>query len=311
MNGRSCRAICAIVRRALQAGPGTSIVVAVLVLAGCGDSSSAAAPTVVARSTGLQAQIASSDLSVGENRFTFGLLADNKPIKGGSARVEFFAREGNNAVLMTSSVARFNYFALGLKNTAANAAAIELGGVFVTYARFSRSGEWGASIRYDYHGAVRTIQVGFSVSSHSFTLPVGSRAPRSNNPTIAQMPATKLDSGRPPDDMHRLSIRAALATRKPLVVLFATPAFCTSRLCGPEVQVVEQLEARYRGRVNFIHIEIYENADPKYGYAPTVIQWGLRSEPWVFVVDRKGIIAAKFEGATPGSEIEPFIRRAL
>jgi hypothetical protein len=111
--------------------------------------------------------------------------------------------------------------------------------------------------------------------------------------------------------MHRLSIAQAIAQHKPLVVLFATAAFCTSRLCGPEIEVVKGLEARYRSRVNFVHIEIYRDAEYSKGFAPTVLQWHLETEPWVFVINRKGIITAKFDGPTPASEIAPPINADL
>jgi hypothetical protein len=66
-------------------------------------------------------------------------------------------------------------------------------------------------------------------------------------------------------------------------------------MCGPQTEIVQRLEPLYRRRVNFIHIEIYKDANPAHGYARTVRQWHLQTEPWVFVVDRRGRIAAKFE----------------
>jgi hypothetical protein len=37
---------------------------------------------------------------------------------------------------------------------------------------------------------------------------------------------------------------------------------------------------------------------------PTVEEWNLRSEPWIFVVDGEGMIRAKFEGLTTRRELE-------
>jgi hypothetical protein len=111
--------------------------------------------------------------------------------------------------------------------------------------------------------------------------------------------------------MHRLSIAHAIAQHKPVLVLFATAAYCTSRLCGPEIETVQSLERPYRGKVSFIHIEIYKNANPQYGYAPAVVQWHLQTEPWVFIVDRSGVIRAKFEGPTTAQEISAALNRVL
>jgi hypothetical protein len=212
---------------------------------------------------------------------------------------------------MTEATAFFNQFSRGLKDTDANSAAIAIGGVFVAHVRFSTAGTWGVEIRFPWHGRGRLLREGFTVAAHSQTPAVGTPAPRSNNPTVAQEPATRLDSGRPPDDMHALSIAAAIRQHKPLLVLFATAAFCTSRMCGPEIQTVQGIEKRFQGRVNFVHIEIYQNANPANGYAPAVKQWNLHTEPWIFVVDRRGIITAKFEGPTPASEIVPEITKTL
>ncbi len=74
-------------------------------------------------------------------------------------------------------------------------------------------------------------------------------------------------------------------------------------MCGPEISVVQSVEKQYRGSVNFVHIEIDKNANPRHGYGPTVIQWRLHTEPWIFVTNRQGIIVAKFEGPTTAQEI--------
>jgi hypothetical protein len=260
---------------------------------------------------GLQLQIASSELVVGRNRFTFGLIDNNHPLKSGRPRLTFFVIKGSTATAVESTGATFNNFAKDLPNTPENSAAIELGGVFVAYPTFSRAGQWGVQVRIRLRGRTQTVRQGFAVLQHSTSPAVGSSAPRSNNPTVAQEPAWKLDSGRPPDDMHRLSIAQAIAQHKPLLVLFATPAFCESRLCGPETQIVESIERRYRQQVNFIHIEIYKDANPQKGYAPTVLQWHLQTEPWVFVINRRGIIIAKFEGPTTSAEIVPALQAAI
>lgn len=287
-----------------------------VLVAACGGTSPSAAPVRTpvisqAQNVGLQAQVASSDLAVGSNRFTFGIINNNHPLSTGAPQLSFYYLKGNSATLMSTAVAHFSNFARGLRDTAANSAAIEIKGVYVARATFTRPGKWGAQVRLPWHGKVVVLRQEFQVRSHSLTPAVGSPAPRSNNPTIAQEPASKLDSGKPPDDMHKLSIAQAIAQHRPLIVLFSTPGFCTSRMCGPETQAVEKLEQQYRSRVNFIHIEIYKDANPAHGFAPTVLQWHLQTEPWVFVINRQGIITAKFEGPTPGTEIVPAINAAL
>lgn len=284
------------------------------ILSGCGASSSAPQPTptlVSAAVTGVQAVIASTDLAVGPNRFTFGILNNNRPVNTGTPRLTFFELHGTTGTAVSKTVAHFSDFTKGLPNTPQNANALAIKGVFVTHVRFPSAGSWGVQIDTVVAGKARSLHETFTVAKHSTAPDVGQPAPRSRNPTIRDMPATKLDSGRPPDDMHKLSIAGAIAQHRPLVVLFSTPAFCESRMCGPETEIVERVENQFRGRVNFIHIEVYKNANPADGYAPTFLQWHLQSEPWVYVINRKGIITARFEGPTPVSELDPAIRANL
>lgn len=288
--------------RASTAGRALLACIALMLILFLPATRSAAAPR--AASTSLQAIVTSTDLTVGLNRFTFGLLSNNRPVSSGRPTLIFYLLHGSSAVREMSTTANFNDFARGLKGGAANLAAVDLRGVFVAYPRFRRAGTWGVQVETRYKGHLYRLNSGFTVLSRSLTPGVGSLAPRSNNPTVRQESVSRLDSGRPPDDMHKMSIAQAIKQHKPLVIIFSTPAFCTSRMCGPQTEIVQRLEPLYRRRVNFIHIEIYKDANPAHGYARTVRQWHLQTEPWVFVVDRRGRIAAKFEGPTSASEIE-------
>jgi peroxiredoxin len=44
---------------------------------------------------------------------------------------------------------------------------------------------------------------------------------------------------------------------------------------------------------------------------PATREWQLRSEPWVFVIDRQGRIAAKFEGIMALEEVEAALLAVL
>lgn len=292
------------------------IVLLVIILSGCGMPGSAARPSatptlVDASAAGVQAVVASTDLAVGPNRFTFGLLNNNVPVSTGTPRLTFFRLHGTQGTAVSSTVAHFSNFTRGLPHTAANASALAIKGVYVAHVHFPTAGTWGVQIDTVVNGRAKILHNTFTVAQHSTAPNVGEAAPRSHNPTIRDMPVRLLDSGRPPDDMHKLSIAAAIAQHKPLVVIFSTPAFCESRMCGPETEIVARVENQFRGRVNFIHIEVYKNANPADGYARTFTQWHLQTEPWVFVIDRHGIISARFEGPTPASELDPAIRADL
>jgi hypothetical protein len=66
----------------------------------------------------------------------------------------------------------------------------------------------------------------------------------------------------------------------------------------------------YGTRVVFTHQEIWQDAGTRQ-FFPTVAEWGLQTEPWIFVVDGQGIIRAKFEGLTTAREIAAALRQIL
>jgi len=116
----------------------------------------------------------------------------------------------------------------------------------------------------------------------------------------------------PPDDMHQVSVADALGAHRPFVLVFATPAFCRSRICGPVLDLVLGLEPRFKDRVEFIHVEPYDLKAARTGrfeLGPAARAFGLPSEPWVFVVGADGRVAAKLEGIFGPQELEVAIRR--
>jgi hypothetical protein len=42
-----------------------------------------------------------------------------------------------------------------------------------------------------------------------------------------------------------------------------------------------------------------------------VKEWGLVTEPWVFMIDRQGLVADKFDGPAPVAELEPALQKLL
>jgi hypothetical protein len=123
----------------------------------------------------------------------------------------------------------------------------------------------------------------------------------------------KLTTRVPPDRaLLRYSVAESLRAHVPFVVTFATPRFCSSRTCGPVVDVVDRVRRRFEGTaVRFIHVEIYRDNDPRKGENRWVREWGLPSEPWTFLVGKDGRIKAKFEGAVSARELQSAIKHVL
>jgi hypothetical protein len=151
---------------------------------------------------------------------------------------------------------------------------------------------------------------------------VGDKAIRVHTPTAtsAHGDLKSIDTRVPPDDMHDVDLVDALKRKRPVVLLFATPALCQSRVCGPVVDVAEQVKSEFAGKLDFIHMEIYRENNPSKGPRPQIPAWGLCSqtgksvtctEPWLFTIDRHGRVAARLQGAFSAPELEAAVRRAL
>jgi hypothetical protein len=279
---------------------------AALGLAACGSPVTPATGSSDTASSALSAQIVASELTVGtRQRVPIGILEHNTPVNDATVRVRAFLLEsGNKAVFKSESDAPFK------------GEGLEGAGAYVAHLDLSSAGGWGLQIDASRPNGQRLSQrLPFSVIATPVVPAVGQPAPLSHSPTIAEQPdATAIDSGRPPDDMHQLSIAAAIQQRRPTLVVFASPAFCTSRICGPEVKVVQGLEPGYRGRLTFIHVEIYTGFKPdpaRRQLAPTVLEWRLQTEPWIFLIDAQGIIRDRFEGPTATDEVKAAIDRLL
>ncbi len=179
---------------------------------------------------------------------------------------------------------------------------------------FARAGAWGLAVEAILkNGTKGTASVGFFVAEKPGVLAPGQAAFKSDNLTKADVAKiAEIDSGDPPNDMHDVKIKDALAAGRPLVVVFSTPAFCTSRFCGPVNQEVEALQADYKDRVDFVHIEIWRDRQ-KNEFNPTAKEWLLRGdgnliEPYVYVIGKDGVIYDRFEGPVARNIMEPAVK---
>lgn len=153
------------------------------------------------------------------------------------------------------------------------------------------------------------------VKTKSASPAVGSRAYPSRTPTLASTHGNlaALTTRTPPDRaLLRYSIASSLAAHVPFVVTFATPRYCSSRTCGPVVDVVDHVRRSFsRSKIRFIHVEIYKGNNPHNGENRWVREWSLPTEPWTFLVGGDGLIKAKFEGSLSIRELATSVKRLL
>jgi hypothetical protein len=258
-----------------------------------------------------------SDLAPGPIRYTFLILDEHgRPIEKPSARI-WIART-RDAVPFVQTTARFVPVDVPEKDQPHMSGGVfhddlEVGnGVYVVNTRLDKPGIYWLLAR---PAGVKDLQAlgNIVVRIRTSTPAVGATAPPSKTPTLGEAPLRLLTTRVPPDRaLLRYSIADSLRRHVPFVVTFATPAFCSSRLCGPVVDIVDRVRRDFAGRgVRFIHVEIYARNNPSNGVNRFVKQWGLPSEPWTFLVGRDGRIKAKFEGVVSVGELRAAVRRTL
>jgi len=137
---------------------------------------------------------------------------------------------------------------------------------------------------------------------------IGQRAVSVATPTPGHLlGVTSMCTRKPVCPMHAVSLNAALRARKPIVFTIASPLLCTSRTCGPVVDEVVDVRARHLKDAMFIHAEPYKGNQATI-LSPAATAWRIPSEPWVWVIDKTGVVRARFEGPVTSSEIEAALR---
>ncbi len=139
---------------------------------------------------------------------------------------------------------------------------------------------------------------------------VGQHAIAVHTPTVASAGGSAaIDTRTPPaPDLQHVDLASVLG-RKPVVLQFATPALCQSRVCGPVVDIAEQVKSQTGDRVAFIHMEIYNKNNASAGLRPQLIAYHLQTEPWTFVIDRHGVVRDRIEGAFSAAELQQAVNR--
>lgn len=179
-------------------------------------------------------------------------------------------------------------------------------GLYVARVSLDTPGNWSVALRPA--GMGPTPATPFAVTDDVLVPEVGGAAPVVATRTSDDYPLEELTSDPDPEPaFYALSLDEALGNGLPTVVVFATPAFCTSQTCGPLLDQVQALSSDHPD-VNFVHVEIYENLEAEtfeeLRTVAAVTEWGLPSEPWVFFIDAAGMVTARLEGAASEAEID-------
>jgi hypothetical protein len=286
---------------------------------------SACGSTAPASDTTITPVFAFTETVVGPNRLPIGLIKAGSPVNDPQAQVtlRFFNLDVDSKTAVGDATA--TYYGKGLPAA-----------VYVANFTFPSAGNWGVEINVQLAGMTTpsTTKLQLPVSERAIAPKVGDLAISAETLTVASTPdVSQLVSMTDPDlNLYQVSLSAALTQAKPIAVLFATPGFCRTAVCGPSLKVFSALQRTFGDKITFIHSEIYRfpfgdsfsqqnavfqaamtegrnltNTERKTGVSEAYFAWGLQSEPWLFLVDGQGLITARFEGGLTAEELTPLL----
>ena len=255
-----------------------------------------------------------SVLIPGQNRFGFALFdRARKQISGAPAAVYVSSAKGGPARGPYYANAESLSVAPPFQSQTVKNDPDTARSIYVTKIPFTKPGNYAVMGVVKLDGRLVATDFGPAQVTAKDPVPsVGKRAPKIETPTVASSGGDikKIDTRVPPDDMHDVNFADALGKR-PILLLFATPALCQSRVCGPVVDIAQEVKAKHKGGdIAFIHMEIYNDNELEKGFRPQVGTYNLPTEPWAFAIDRHGKVAARLEGAFSERELVDAVKAA-
>ena len=299
-----------------------AVVLGVMALVACGGSAPepapgepAAAPVIQVPTAApddgeIQSHLATKVLEVGTQRVAFLLNTQKALVKAPQVNITVAAADGS--VPPTELTADYNAWPYGVR------------GSYAAPVDFPAPGDYRLTVMPVGGEVTGEAVIDVSVAPDSPIPSVGEAAPASETKTLDDTAEiADLTTAYEPDaELYRISVAEAVASGRPSVVVFATPAFCTSPTCGPQVDTVSELRAAHPDAANYIHVELYDNPDEIQGdlnaarLVPAADEWGFTripgwtNESWVFVLDGDGIVRQRFEGFATLTELEAALAAA-
>ena len=258
--------------------------------------------------------LATKTLEVGRQRVAFLLVGQKALIKLPTAEVTALYRGNDGGERIAErATAVYQPWPYGIR------------GAYSAELTFDRPGPWRLDIAVAADNFAASTSLELNIVDQSPVPALGARPPLTQTKTLAEVvDIAQLTTDYTPDpDLYRLSLADAIQSPRPAVIAFASPAFCVSATCGPQVDALSELKAAYSGQADFVHVEIYADPQAIQGdltqakLAPAVDEWGFsalpywRNESWVFVLDGLGIVRQRFEGFATKTELETALQSIL
>lgn len=243
---------------------------------------------------------ASSDPAVGDDRLLFGVHElDGRRRGGPDEAVTLVASPLDSPSRKLQADATFTWIVPGSV------------GLYLAEIPFDRAGTW--QIDFAISTGEETEPFLVDIKAEPTTTAIGEPAPLVETPTVPDAPIEDLTTDPDPLlSLYEVSLDEAVSNGSKTVIIFATPAYCTSAACGPMLAQTKAMSAEYSD-VDFLHVEVYGGFNEP-GFAPdvdhlvpAVVAFGLQTEPWVFVTDESGIVTGRFDGVLGDGEVETLL----
>ena len=252
-----------------------------------------------------------SELRPGSNRVGFGLFDEDGTMPR-EAQVALYTANADGTKPRGPFPARRESLAVGAAFRSEQTANDATPYVYVASVPFTKAGGYGLVAVVRRAGKlVASAPVPVTVGKAGSGPPeVGHKAPKIETLTPDDVGGdiSKLTTRKPPLRSLVDTNVADVLGHKPVVIAFATPQLCQTRVCGPVVDLVAQLQSQFGDRAAFVQQEVYKDDKPARGLRPQLETYRLKTEPWTFVIDRSGVISARYEGAFSAAELEASVR---
>jgi len=162
------------------------------------------------------------------------------------------------------------------------------------------------------NGLFEKVEISFYINVQTVAPDVGQLAVKSDTKTYNSVdnPSQITTGSNYDQNLYKYTLAEAVKRKKPVIVVFASPAFCINAVCGPQVETLSFLADKFASKADFIHVDLYENPEKVQGDLSTAViskavkEWRLPSNEWTFIIDGNGVITARFQGFATFNELE-------
>ena len=251
---------------------------------------------------GLSVFLAGGDFAVGISNYVgLGLVVQGAPIANGAAQV--WMAPTTDAKAAVTPLGPFPAPWLGYSKPQQNGPP----GINAADLRFDKTGKWGTLVEVITPTAKLLGTTAIEVKPKPTNKAPGDKANPSQTPTVDdQRGVNPICTRTPPCPFHQINLASALRSGKPVAFLMGTPRFCESRTCGPNLDELIAVSEDIGDRATFIHVEVYKDdkdAPANEVVSPTFLEWKFTSEPWIYLIDRSGSIAHRYEGPVTATRL--------